>query len=76
LTVLDHELARRGLAAPGEVVDALSGDEPHTAAELVALGARLAGLSSLADHPPGDHTPDTHPLAGPTAGDQITVTRT
>jgi hypothetical protein len=75
LTVLDHELVRRRLTAPGEVVHALSGAEPQTAADLVALADRLAGLSALADDPL-DHRHDTHPLAARTAGDQITPTRT
>lgn len=49
LSVLDHELVRRGVAAPGEVVEALSGAEPRTGAELVALADRLAPLGALAD---------------------------
>jgi hypothetical protein len=50
LTELDHELVRRGLAGPGEVIDALSGAAPQTAAGLVALADRLAPLGALADH--------------------------
>ena len=48
LTVLDAELARRGLAAPGEVVDALSGPAPADTATLAALADRLEVLAALA----------------------------
>jgi hypothetical protein len=76
LTALDHELVRRYLSSPGEVVDALSGAEPQTVGELVALAERLAPLGALADGPSSDRNHDTHPLADRTAGDQITPTRT
>jgi hypothetical protein len=70
LTALDHELVRRGLTAPGQVIDALSGAAPRTGAELADLGRRLAPLGALADDPlpdPLSDQPDrSHPLADPT----------
>jgi hypothetical protein len=56
LTALDLEMSRRGLAAPGEVIAALSGAAPSDAAGLAALTARLAPLSALADDRLGDPT--------------------
>jgi len=53
LSALDQELARRGLAAPGAIVDALSHDTTAASADLVALTDRLAPLSALADDPLG-----------------------
>ncbi len=54
LSVLDQELVRRGLAAPGDLIVALSGPPPRTSADLAALARRLQPFSELAEVPPGE----------------------
>lgn len=59
LTALDDELVRRGLAAPGDVIDALSGATPSTTRDLAALARRLQPFSELAEDVHGELTTAT-----------------